>query len=207
MDDPPISKQDAALVGTKELLHSPSVINAPAHVNKPVPAPSIYVDERGEIHNIRVGGKRMNLLYTRRGVMRSGDIHANIQHDFVFLGKVQVWRLTKDGETEKKIYGPYEYLSIPPYVPHVFHFLEDTVMAEWWEPEPFFAWFYMPYRRVVENSFSCQQPGDLQELVQQFSQEGKNQQRVFWYGMVAGAASLGFGLGIVVCTLKRRYKF
>lgn len=38
-------------------------------------------------------------------------------------------------------------------MPHIFHFLEETVMAEWWEPEPFRAWFYTPYRRLVEQSF------------------------------------------------------
>ena len=116
--------------------------------------PSIYKDGRGEIHNNLVGDyKRINLLYTKKGVMRSGDIHRNTQHDFVFSGQVEVWFLEKDGSTVKRIYGPNQYVRVPPLVPHIFHFLEETVIAEWWEPEPFRAWFYTPCRHLVEQSF------------------------------------------------------
>jgi hypothetical protein len=144
---------DGALVGTEELLHKSPNVTHPTVVNNPIPVPSIYKDGRGEIHNILVGDKRINLLYTKKGVMRSGDIHRNTQHDFVFSGQVEVYVLQEDGSTVKRIYGPYQYVRVPPLVPHIFHFLEDTVMAEWWEPEPFMAWFYTPYRRLVEQSF------------------------------------------------------
>mmetsp|Transcript_13846 Transcript_13846/g.19835 ORF Transcript_13846/g.19835 Transcript_13846/m.19835 type:complete len:199 (+) Transcript_13846:98-694(+) len=150
-------------VGKKEFLLSLNVISGHAHANQAVPTPSVYADDRGEIHNVRVGGKRVNLLYSRKGVMRSGDVHTNTQHDFLFSGKAQVWCLAQNGQTIRKIYGPYEYVAIPPYVPHVFEFLEDTVMAEWWD-EPFRAWYYIPYRNVVESSFHCNL-GRLRKLV------------------------------------------
>ena len=143
---------DGVLIGTEELLQQSPNVTQP--VNNPIiPVPSVYMDSRGQIHNVLVGQKRINLLYTNAGVMRSGDIHRNTQHDFVFSGKVEVWTLQKDGSTDKRIYGPYEYIHVPPLVPHIFHFLQDTVMAEWWEPEPFQAWFYTPYRQLVEESF------------------------------------------------------
>ena len=116
-------KSDGSLVRTLALLtDSPNVIQ-PSKVNIPVPTPSIYVDGRGEIHNIQAGNKRINILFTKAGVMRSGDIHKNIQHDFVFEGRVEVWFLEKNGSTTKLIYGAYEYIRVPPLTPHVFHFL------------------------------------------------------------------------------------
>jgi hypothetical protein len=164
--------RDGALVGSPDLLHSPNVIDPAASanpaVNEPIPTPSTYADGRGEICNTRisVGGdnsdnqlpERINILYTKKGVMRSGDIHANVQCDFVFAGSVEVWTLQKDGSTQKVPYGPRQYVEIPPYTPHIFHFVADTVMAEWWEgrgtaSSEFRAWFYSPYRSLVEQSY------------------------------------------------------
>lgn len=145
-------------VGRKEILESTHVKEAPTRVNSPVPFPSVYVDERGEIHNFLIGGRRLNLLHTKSGVMRSGDLHRDCQHDFVFSGAVEVWCLDKDGSTQKRIYRENQYIRIPPFVPHVFHFLEDTVLAEWWDG-PFHAWFYTPYRKIVEKSFTGSQGG------------------------------------------------
>jgi hypothetical protein len=158
-------KSDGSLVRTLALLTDSPNVFQPSKVNAPVPTPSIYLDGRGEIHNIQAGNKRINILFTKKGVMRSGDIHKNIQHDFVFEGSVEVWFLEKNGSTTKLIYGAYEYIQVPPLTPHVFHFLEDTVMAEWWEPEPFEAWFYTPYRDIVQESFTGTETGKLVELV------------------------------------------
>lgn len=146
--------KDGNLVGKAQILtESSNVYEAPTHINAPVPVPSIYKDNRGEIHNLYVGNKRLNLLYTKVGVMRSGDIHAHIQHDFIFQGKIQVWILTKDGTTQKHIYNKGQYITIPSFTPHIFEFLEDSIIAEWWD-YPFKAWFYKPYRTIVQNSFS-----------------------------------------------------
>lgn len=143
-----------SLVGTPDILSHPDISDAPPNVNQPIPVPSIYRDDRGEIHNMKIGVKRLNLLYTKAGVMRSGDLHVDTQHDFVFSGKVRVWIMNEHGITEKTVHGPKQYLAISPYVPHVFEFLEDTVIAEWWD-RPFHSWFYQPYRRIVEASFQA----------------------------------------------------
>jgi hypothetical protein len=143
----------AATVGTSYFLNSLDVTDAPERINQPIPVPSVYRDDRGEIHNFQIGPRRINLLHTVKGVMRSGDLHPQTQHDFVFSGQVEVWTLQKDGTTRKDVYGPNQYIAIPPYVPHIFHFLEDSVIAEWWDNNSFFAWFYRPYRTIVDSSF------------------------------------------------------
>lgn len=86
--------------------------------------------------------------------MRSGDIHPNLQCDFIFSGKVKVWTLSKDGSTTVQSYEKHDFIQIPIGVPHIFEFVEDTCMAEWWEPQGFQAWFYKPYREIVDKSFS-----------------------------------------------------
>jgi len=187
-------ENDGTLVGTLQLLASPNVTQ-PQTINKPIPAPSIFIDVRGEIHNILAGNKRINILYSKAGVMRSGDIHCNTQHDFLFEGSVQVWFLEKNGSTTKKTYGAYEYIRVPPLVPHVFYFLQDSVMAEWWEPEPFEAYFYTPYRQVVEESFSgSHKKGKLVKLV--VNEESQCSSLKLWTTAFGGIA-LGLFVGIM----------
>jgi hypothetical protein len=182
---------DGALVGTKALLDSSPNVTQPTVVNRPIPVPSIYKDGRGEIHNILVGAKRINLLFTKKGVMRSGDIHVNTQHDFVFEGSVEVWLLQENGSTVKQTYNEYQYIRVPPFVPHIFHFLEDTCMAEWWEPEPFETWFYTPYRRLVEQSFDGTRiKGNLVKL-------SESTNSLLWTTTVAGVV-VGLLLGIMI---------
>jgi len=167
-------RNDCSLSGTQDILTASSNVKAaPPTVNRPIPTPSIYKDERGEIHNLQVGTSRINLLFSRKGVMRSGDIHQNTQHDFVFSGRVEVWRLSTQQGTIKTIHQAYEYIQIDPFVPHIFHFLEDTVMAEWWEPQGFYAWFYEPYRKLVQASFQPTKPGYLC-LLKDAEKEGRD---------------------------------
>lgn len=186
---------DGALVGTLQLLQESPNVTLPKTVNTPVPVPSVYMDDRGEIFNILAGSKRINVLTTKRGVMRSGDIHKNTQHDFVFEGRVQVWLLQKDGSTLKKTYGPYQYIRVPPLVPHVFEFLQDSVIAEWWEPEPFEAYFYTPYRNIVQQSFSSTTEGKLIKLVAE--KEGSEREWSTIAGVIGGIV-FGLAVGIMV---------
>ena len=48
-----------------------------------VEVPSVMRDVRGEIHNLRIGGVRFNVLVSRAGTMRSGDVHAQTQYDLI----------------------------------------------------------------------------------------------------------------------------
>jgi hypothetical protein len=174
--------EDGALVGTAAIFSSPNVlapINAPrtsrsSRKDDGIPAPSIFYDIRGEIHNIKVNNnQRINVLYTKAGFLRSGDIHPNVQCDFIFSGRVKVWTLLKDGSTSITSYEKHDFIEIPKGVPHIFEFVEDTVMAEWWEPQGFQAWFYKPYREIVDKSFQTMMKGtDGLHGMDEFDQRG-----------------------------------
>lgn len=140
--------EDQVAVGTELILQSPHVSEGPGRLAN-APVPSVYSDDRGEIHRVRIGGKRLNLLHSKESVMRSGYLHHNTMHDFVLEGKVEIWTLSATA-TEKTIYGPREHFQVKPYTPHILHFLEDTILIEWWEPGAFRCWYYHPYRRIVD---------------------------------------------------------
>lgn len=158
---------DQVHVGTDKILQSPHVSEGPGRIAN-APVPSIYYDDRGEIHRVRVGGKRMNLLFSKKKVMRSGYLHHNTTIDFVVSGRVEVWTLGTT-KTEKTIYEAREKFEIKPYVPHILHFLEDTVLLEYWEPGEFRCWYYHPYRRLldVQNALVTQSTGTMYRLVSQ----------------------------------------
>jgi hypothetical protein len=160
--------RDVSVTGTDDLIELSDGNNVyiSERINLPIHVPSVFSDVRGEIHNLLIGNKRINLLHTKKGVMRSGDIHKDTQHDFIISGQIHVWtlvnvpcdigntntkRLSIQDFTTKRIYNAMEYVSIPPYTPHIFEFLGDTIMAEWWDG-PFYAWLYRPYRSIVERS-------------------------------------------------------
>mmetsp|Transcript_40991 Transcript_40991/g.108340 ORF Transcript_40991/g.108340 Transcript_40991/m.108340 type:complete len:316 (-) Transcript_40991:331-1278(-) len=193
-----VMKHDGPLVGTARIFDSSNVWTTSAPQEQ-IPTPSVYSDARGEIHNVSVGGKRINLLYTRKGVMRSGDLHKNTQNDFVFSGSVEVWTMRPDGGTDKKVYKTHEFLAIPEGVPHIFNFVEDCVLAEWWEPfgSPFGAWFYRPYRELVDASFAPQSsdsPGTMTTLHPTPQPSSRHLWEVgaaLFVGLAVGAAAMG----------------
>jgi hypothetical protein len=130
----------------KDILKSPDVYK-PASGNLGSP---VFIDKRGEIHRLEIGGSKLNILFSRKGVKRSGDLHSTAQYDFIFSGKVQIW-YHKEGKDLKKIFGPNSFIEIPPYIPHLFVFLQNTLMAEWWDGE-FKAWYFKPYRNIIEKN-------------------------------------------------------
>jgi hypothetical protein len=200
-DQIPMHVQDGAMVGRSDILSSPNVTEAPPRINRPVPVPSVYKDERGEIHNFRIGDRRLNLLYTKAGVMRSGDLHKDSQHDFVFSGEVEVLLLEPDGSTSKTVYKDNEYIRVPPYTPHIFRFVQDTVVAEWWDGH-FHSFFYEPYRAIVEKTITeKKEPGHFAHYsISLRKQHGLAESLRFinlpgwWAGIVAGMA-IGYMLG------------
>lgn len=133
----------------------PNIYSSP-EVFKPETKPGaletpVYHDVRGTIQRISINGFKVNILSTRKGFMRSGDLHKNKQFDFIFSGKVEIW-FRQEGKDVKKVFGKNALIEIPPHVPHLFNFIEDTVMAEWWEG-PFEAWYYKPYRDIIDAQF------------------------------------------------------
>jgi hypothetical protein len=63
----------AATVGTPYILNAPNVQEPPPHVNRPIPVPSCFHDERGEIHNLLIGGASR----------RTSPIISNVLPDFI----------------------------------------------------------------------------------------------------------------------------
>jgi hypothetical protein len=187
-----IKVKDYVPVGTKEILLGPHVSEGPGRIaNSPVP--SIYQDDRGEIHRLRVGHRRMNVLYSKEGVMRSGYLHPHSMNDFIVSGKVEVWTLSLEG-TNKRIYSAHEFVALDPYTPHILHFLEDTILLEYWQG-PFSCWYYHPYRRLVQlqNSLVENKTGLLQHLVPQdnpLDSAGLSTKSFLWWsaGLVMGVA-------------------
>lgn len=115
-----------------------------------VDVPSVLKDARGEIHNLEIGGARFNVLVSKAGSMRSGDVHRWPQLDAIFSGCVQV-TTREDGKDIVRTYGGGDHILIPAHIPHMFRFVNDTVMAEFWLG-PFDARYYRPYRAQVDAS-------------------------------------------------------
>lgn len=140
------SVSDQVAVGTEKILESGHVSEGPGRIAS-APIPSVFSDDRGSIHRLRIGHRRINLLYSKKETMRSGYLNSVLSHDFVITGRVEVWTLAETG-TVKKIYKEREYFSIEPYVPHILYFLEETNIAEWYDGT-FRCWYYHPYRNIV----------------------------------------------------------
>ena len=75
------------------------------------------------------------------------------------------------GRNIMREYRSGSLIVIPPYVPHIFTFLNKTIMAEWWgaanENKAFNAQYYQPYRDRVSQGYQ-----ELQRLSKQ-RQESK----------------------------------
>ena len=125
-------------------------LRAPPEGHGEEKVPSTKRDVRGSIHNMRIGGFRFNVLTTKRGMLRSGDVHKARQFDMIFSGSVRV--TTREHDTDvQRVYHGGQLVIIPANVPHIFEALSDTVMAEWWEGDSKFECrYYNPYRRKVD---------------------------------------------------------
>lgn len=146
--------------GNPAIYRNPDVFQPktePGALEKP-----IHQDVRGVIQRLNknnlpwldeIGAKvdLPNLLHTKQGFMRSGDLHKNIQLDYILSGEVELWTF-HNGQTTKKTLAPNTFLILNPHTPHLFNFLKDTVMMEWWDG-PFEAWFYKPYRDIIDEQF------------------------------------------------------
>ncbi|CAI5490886.1 unnamed protein product [Closterium sp. Naga37s-1] len=111
-----------------------------------------FEDARGKILRVSMGeGVVVNLMATKAGSRRSGDMHNCSQHDVILSGRtnLHLTDLVSGGEEVREYDGRLNVITIPPRVPHMFHFLEDNLMIEWWDCD-FQAWYYRPYRDIVE---------------------------------------------------------
>jgi hypothetical protein len=134
-------------------------VPAPAQ-HTDVRVPSKLIDARGEIHNLRIGGFRHNVLVSRPGALRSGDVHRARQLDVLYKGSVRVTTRER-GRDVTRAYTAPALIEIPAHTPHIFTIEGETdaVMAEWWDGGPanesFGATrFYIPYRRQVDAALA-----------------------------------------------------
>ena len=65
------SVADKVAVGTETILESSHVSDGPGRIAT-APIPSVFMDDRGSIHRLRIGQQRVNILYSRKEYMRSG---------------------------------------------------------------------------------------------------------------------------------------
>ena len=107
---------------------------------------TILCDERGRIIKTE---KDVNLIFTRAGAKRSGDIHPNWQYDYVVYGEVIVRRKIGKEDVDE-VYREGDAIIIEPNVPHLFNFCCDTLLLEWWSSK-FKCKYYQPYRDIVEG--------------------------------------------------------
>ena len=109
----------------------------------------VHKDLRGEIRRYNLAGVKFNALFTKAGKYRSGDLHPVTQYNLILKGRIEItFRKGSRDIIIKK--GPNELIIIPPNTPHLFKFLTNTVMLEWWDG-PFAVSYYEPYRKKVEK--------------------------------------------------------
>ncbi|PNW70996.1 hypothetical protein CHLRE_17g742050v5 [Chlamydomonas reinhardtii] len=110
-----------------------------------------YRDGRGAIYKFKLGeGVFVNMYFTKAGYRRSGDLHDCNQYDVVLQGRTRLRML--DPHTGSEVvqeYGANDFIVIPARTPHMFEFLEDNYLLEWWD-DTFKAWYYKPYRSMIE---------------------------------------------------------
>lgn len=110
-----------------------------------------YKDFRGEIRRYELHGIKFNVLFTKKGTLRSGDYHPVTQYDLILKGKFEITLRQNDKDVVMQK-DTNKLIVIPPNVPHLFKSLTDTVMIEWWDG-PFEINYYPPYRKLIEEQF------------------------------------------------------
>lgn len=104
-------------------------------------------DVRGEIAQVEFWGQKFNMLYSKKGSLRGGDLHPVTQFGFIIDGCVRVHR---NEFPPVWLYSNGHFITIEPGVAHLYEYLADTVMLEWWDG-PFSAEYYPPFREIVEE--------------------------------------------------------
>ncbi len=93
-----------------------------------------FNDERGNFTQIvHDGYKQVNVIFTRKGVVRGGHFHKiNTELFYVVSGSFDLI-LKKDGEQKTVHFQKGNMFSIPPFVLHSFRYTEDTVKVSMYD--------------------------------------------------------------------------
>lgn len=108
-----------------------------------------FSDRRGEIFINKFKGTEFNVIFTKAGGYRAGDYHPIKQYGIILKGKIKL-TLRKKNKDISKQYELNELIVIPPNTPHLFKFITDTVMIEWFGGR-YRAQYYEPYRRIIKK--------------------------------------------------------
>lgn len=120
-----------------------------------------FTDARGWYQRVTVSNETdspyVNLVWTKAGFLRSGDVHKCEQLNHIVFGAVKLTTVSR-GREKSRLFGGGHIVKIPPHTPHLYTYLQDTLMTETWRrpdgsPCRFEAWFYKPLRnRIPSNS-------------------------------------------------------
>lgn len=111
----------------------------------------VHSDVRGDSYRFDIDGIKFNIVFTKAGFFRGGDIHPTTQYFRLLKGEAEV-TMRKEGKDIVKKAIPNEILVIPPNTPHLFKSLTDSWIVEWVDGE-FKAEYYEPYRKRVKEQF------------------------------------------------------
>eukprot|EP01001_Neometanema_parovale_P010203 NODE_6433_length_847_cov_133.828729_g6197_i0.p1 GENE.NODE_6433_length_847_cov_133.828729_g6197_i0~~NODE_6433_length_847_cov_133.828729_g6197_i0.p1 ORF type:complete len:240 (+),score=29.11 NODE_6433_length_847_cov_133.828729_g6197_i0:81-722(+) len=121
-----------------------------------------FDDARGSYQQLRFGENQyLNVIFTKAGHQRSGDLHKCAQVNYISWGQVRL-TLVRHGREYVSEHSAGDVITIPAHVPHLYYFDKDTLMTEQWRhpdgsPCPFEAFFYTPLReRIAKNSTAKQ---------------------------------------------------
>lgn len=137
------------------ILESPDVHKAPPptlDISTLQPGNSVHAsDNRGHIHRFVLQAPLyvVNAYFTKAHAMRSGDLHNCTQYDVLLSGRASLtMRDVATGKDVVQVVEPQQLIAIPPRVPHLFEFLQDSYLIEWWDCV-FEAWYYTPLRQRI----------------------------------------------------------
>lgn len=152
-------------------VQNPNIFNSPLVTPAPAPAladagSSNVTDKRGTYVKVAFSAASsgsppayMNVMYTRKGFYRSGDLHECEQVNALVSGSATLTTLELGIQKKTKLKAGDTH-RIQAGVPHLFYFEADSVMNEYWVHASngslckFRAWYYKPFRRFVDGSLT-----------------------------------------------------
>ena len=109
----------------------------------------VFKDKRGEIHINKVGGREINVIFTKAGMYRAGDYHATEQYSLVIKGRLEI-TLRRGKRDVIKRYGKNDFITISRNVPHLYKSLTDSVIIQWLAGS-YKTRYYEPYRKIIKS--------------------------------------------------------
>jgi hypothetical protein len=160
---PPAFKQNSPIA----IFSSPLVSPAPAPAFDTASLISNFSDARGSyvrasFQKTEISGPLyQNLIYTRQGFYRSGDLHMCTQVNTMVTGRAELITIDSGGLEKRQAVLAGETVTTQPGIPHLFHFLaENSIMSEHWIHASngslceYQAWFYKPFRDIITKQMA-----------------------------------------------------